>query len=323
VLVTAQLKNIYPDLMYTKYMNDKSKHHSTHYIHRTSYTAQERMVGVFVLSAIAVLVFLLFSTIKSQNIFEEYLVIYGKLNSAEGLSTETIVQISGIEVGKVSAVEITDDNHIMLTMHIYNRFHKLLRSDSKVKVSSLNATIIGKSIIGITAGSHDKPKLAAGSVLDVQESGSVEDVISEAKVILDVINKMVYQVSDVISAVDAEKIASTIDSFEKVAANVKVISDDLNSDRSIVKSLLVDKKLEENITQSMANLKQATGDMKELIQVLKSDVKEVPVVLKNINTVIGETEKTIQATQRIWPISSAMPEKEPGSKTVAPLPAND
>ena len=209
-------------------MNDKNQQQSTHYIHRTSYTAQERMVGVFVLSAIAVLLFLLFSTIKSQNIFEESFVIYGKLNSAEGLSAETIVQISGIEVGKVSVIDITDDNRIMLTMQIYNRFHKLLRTDSKVRVSSLNSTIIGKSIIGITAGSPDMAMLQAGAILDIQESGSVEEVIAEVKVILDVINEMVHEVSGVVSAVDAEKIALTIDSFSQLAANAEIFSQCLN-----------------------------------------------------------------------------------------------
>jgi len=281
------------------------------------------MVGVFVLSAIAVLVFLLFSTIKSQNIFEEYFVIYGKLNSAEGLSTETIVQVSGIEVGKVSAVEITDDNHIMLTMHVYNRFHKLLRTDSKVKVSSLNATIIGKSIIGITAGSPDNPLLQAGAVLNVQESGSVEDVIAEAKKILAVINKMIYEVSGVISVVDAEKIASTIDSFDQVAENIKLFSQRMNSTEGAIGSMLYDKEVKNNLSQSLENMKQATEDMKKLARTLKGDVKDVPVVLKNINTVVGETKKTIEATQRIWPISSALSKKPPKSKTVDPLPAND
>jgi len=304
-------------------MDRRKQHHSTHYIHRITYTTQERMVGVFVLSAIAVLVFLLFSTIKSQNLFEEYFVIYGKLNSAEGLSTETIVQVSGIEVGKVSDIEITDDNHIMLTMHIYNRYHKLLRTDSRVKVSSLNATIIGKSIIGITAGSPDKPLLQADAVLDVQESGSVEDVISEAKKILAVINKMIYEVSGVISAVDAGKISSTIDSFDQMAENIKIFSQRMNSSEGALGAMLYDKNIKENLSQSLANMKRATEDMKVLARTLKGDVKNVPVVLKNINIVVGETKKTIEATQRIWPISSALSKNPAKNKTVDPLPAND
>jgi len=281
------------------------------------------MVGVFVLSAIAVLVFLLFSSIKSQNIFEDYFTIYGKLQSAEGLSTETIVQVSGIEVGKVSAIEITDDNHIMLTMHVFERFHRLLRTDSRVKVSSLNATIIGKSIIEITAGSHDQDMLQAGAILNIQESNSVDDVIAEATIMLEAVKKVVHDVSNVVSAVDADKVASIVDSFNKMAINIDLLSQRINSGQGVVGSLIYDDAMQQNISQSVVNLRQATDELKAMIQLLKNDAREVPVVLENINSMIGETEKTIRATQKIWPISSAMPEKGVKKNTVDPLPAND
>ena len=303
-------------------MNDKKTHHLTHYIHRTSYTSQERMVGVFVLSAIAVLVFLLFSTIKSQNIFEDYFVIYGKLKSAEGLSTETIVQISGIEVGKVAAVDITDDNHIMLTMNIFNRYQRLLRSDSKVKVGGLSSTIIGKSIIVITAGSSDKGLLKAGEVLDVLESSSVEDVISEATVILDVIKQMIHDLSAVVSSVDPQEIASTINSFNNMSKNLESYTQQVNSGKGVLGALVYDDEIKDELAQSVVNLRQITEDLKELSVLLKNDAKQVPAVMNNINSVLGETEKTIQATQKIWPISSAMPDNQT-TKTVNSQPAND
>ena len=303
-------------------MNDKNSRHLTHYIHRTSYTAQERMVGVFVLSAIAVLVFLLFSTIKSQNIFGDYFVIYGKLKSAEGLSTETIVQVSGIEVGKVSAIDITDDNHIMLTMQVFKRFQKLLRQDSKVKVGGLSSTIIGKSIIVITAGSHDKDLLQGGAVLDVVQSSSVEDVISEATAILGVIKKMIHELSGVVSSVDPQQIAATVNSFAEASKSIQSYMHNANSGQGVLGALVYDDKIKNDISLSVVNLKQLTDDLKQLVKLLKQDAGEVPVVLNNINSVISETEKTIQATQKIWPISSAMPAKNI-NYTVNPLPAND
>jgi len=278
---------------------------------------------VFVLSAIAVLVFLLFSSIKSQNIFEDYFTIYGKLQSAEGLSTETIVQVSGIEVGKVSAIEITDDNHIMLTMRVFERFHRLLRTDSRVKVSSLNATIIGKSIIEITAGSHDKDMLKAGAMLDIQESTSVDDVIAEATIMLEAVKKVVHDVSNVVAAVDSDKISSTIDSFNQIAANINLLSRHISSGQGTVGSLVYDDVMQKNLSQSMINLEHATDELKDMVKLLKNDTREVPVVLKNINSVINETEKTIQATQKIWPISSAIPDKGVKKNSVNPLPAND
>jgi len=208
-------------------------------------------------------------------------------------------------------------------MHIYTRFHKLLRTDSRVKVSGLNATIIGKSIIEITAGSHDKDMLQTGAILDVQESASVEDVIAEATLILNVIKTMILDVSNVISAVDAEKIASTVDSFNQMAANIKLYSQRMSSGQGTLGALVYDDDMQKNIFQSIANLKQTTEDLKNLLQLLKSDAREVPVVLKNINSVLGETEKTIQATQRIWPISSAMAEKDAKNNAINPMPAND
>lgn len=304
-------------------MKDKKPHHSTHYIHRTSYSSQERMVGIFVLSAIVVLIFLLFSAIKSKNIFEEHFLIYGKLNSAEGLSTETIVQISGIEVGKVSDIDITDDNHIMLTMQIFNRYHKLLRTDSKIKVSSLNATIIGKSIIGITAGSHNKELLKPGTVLDIQESGSVEDVIVEATAILDVINNMVHEIATIVSAVDPKKISSTIDSLNNMTRSIEQYAERMNSDKGALGMIVHDEALQKNISDSAKNIKQATDQLSQLISALKQNADEVPIVLKSINSVVDETEETIEAAQRIWPISSAINKQNKTDNTVSPLPAND
>lgn len=301
----------------------KSTTKQTHYIHRTSYSFQERIVGVFVLTAIGILVGLLYLTIKNQNLFEEYILIYGKLSSAEGLSRETIVQISGIEVGKVSDVEITDKNDILLTMQIVKRYHRLLRTDSKIKVSSLNATIIGKSIIEITAGSHEQPILKEGSILKIQESSSVEDIIAEATATLETINKVVDDISLAVEAIKPEKIEQTMNAFTDLAVNLEKISAQIESGQGLVGAVLYDEQIKDDIKQSVANVNEATANLKSVIKTLDKDMDQVPVVLKNVNTVISETEQTIQATQRIWPLSTAMPKKEQSSKIVNPLPAND
>lgn len=299
-------------------------HHDVHYIHRISYSTQEKMVGVFVLSAVIVLLFLLFSTIKSQNIFEEQFTVYSKLKSAEGINTETIVQISGIEVGKVSFIEITDDNQILLTMRIFKQFHKLLRTDSKVKVSSLNVAIIGKSIIVITAGSADKDLISEGAILDVLETNSVENIISEAKNMLNDVKQLVGDVSSVVKAVDLEKIALTIDSLHQISDDLSSISQHVTSGKGVVGGLVYSDSMRKDLSLSLSNLQQATKDMMVLVSSLKNDAGEVPAILNHIDEVVGETEKTIQATQRVWPISSAMPVKDASSSTIVnPQPAND
>ncbi len=272
----------------------------------------------------------MFSTIKSQNIFEEHFVIYGKLGSAEGLSKETIVQISGIEVGKVADIDITEENEIKLTMFIYDRYHRLLREDSEIKVSGLNAAIIGKSIIVITAGSYEKPLIKEGAVLPVQKMHSIDDVIVRAKSTIEIINIMIKNLSLIVEAVHPEDIKKTMFSFTEMAASLEKITKRVESGKGVVGAALYNNKMEEDLRSGISNIKQATEDLKNIIQTLETDMQQVPGVINNVDSVINqaektmrETQKTIQATQRIWPISSALPEKDTSNKIVSPMPAND
>lgn len=56
-------------------MQDQNKRTRAHYIHRLSYSAQERLAGTFVLIAIALLVWLLVTSQKTQNLFEEEFIL--------------------------------------------------------------------------------------------------------------------------------------------------------------------------------------------------------------------------------------------------------
>ena len=102
-------------------MNDSNP--KPHYIHRTSYSFQEKLVGSFVLGAAALILILLFSLLRQQNMFEDDFEVYAVLTSAEGLARQTAIKISGIEVGHVSNFEITPNNDIKVTLRIFERYH--------------------------------------------------------------------------------------------------------------------------------------------------------------------------------------------------------
>ncbi|MCW9012814.1 MAG: MlaD family protein [Gammaproteobacteria bacterium] len=301
--------------------NEQTK--ATHYIHRTSYGFQEQLVGAFILVTVGLLLAMLFAQIKSQNIFEEYFVIYGKLSSAEGLSKETIVQISGFEVGHVSAIDITDKNDILLTMNIVKRYHKLLRTDSRIKVSSLNATIIGKSIISITAGSPDLAMIDEGVTLAVQESRSVEDVIAEATETIQTVNSVIEDISNVVAAVEPKKIADTISAFQQLATNIKDMSEHIKTGAGPVGTLIYDDKSSQDFKQGIENLHATTVQINQMVESLNTDVQKIPLMLESINAVIDDTDETIKATQRVWPISSAMSGSDNKQLITDPMPAND
>ena len=58
-----------------------------HYIHRLSYSAQEKLAGSFVLIAVGLLVWLLISSQKTQNLFEDEITLYATMSSIQAVFT--------------------------------------------------------------------------------------------------------------------------------------------------------------------------------------------------------------------------------------------
>ncbi len=297
--------------------------HTSHYIHRTSYSFQEQMVGVFVLTAAVILLVLFFFMIKQQNLFEEYFVIYGKLKTAQGLSTETVIQVSGIEVGYVSAIDITENNDIQATMRIFERYHRLIRQDSEIKVSSLNATLFGKSIIEITVGSPDQAMIDKDSFIRIKETTSIDEVIAEAKEVMNKINGIIDEVYTIVGSFEPEAINQILVSLKDTANNLNQFTMQMNSKESPVGALVNDTEMKDTFKQAVTNLEEATRSMDAFMSKLDTEAGQVPVVMQKIQSAVDETNATIEAAQRIWPISSAINKPAEGQSLINPLPDHD
>jgi phospholipid/cholesterol/gamma-HCH transport system substrate-binding protein len=301
-------------------MNDESRN-KPHYIHRTSYSFQEKLVGIFVLSAAAILIFLLFSLVRQQTLFEEYFEIYGTLKTAEGLGKETVVRVSGVEVGNVSNFEITPNNDIKITLRIFERYHGLIRTDSKIQIGGVGATLFGKSAIEITAGSPDKALIQPGAFLPIQESTSVNDIIAQATTTLKNIDLIVNDVYVLVHNIQPETIGKTLAEIQQASKNIRELTDQINSPNSPIHTVINDPALKTNIQNAGNSLEQATKNFETFAGKLNYDANQVPVILQNIQKAVDETNQTIEATQRIWPISKAIDNSTDHAPLIPPTPA--
>jgi phospholipid/cholesterol/gamma-HCH transport system substrate-binding protein len=290
-------------------MNSESNK-KPHYIHRTSYSFQEKLVGSFVLAAAGLLLLLLFSLLRQQNMFEDHFEVYGVLKSAEGLAKQTAIKISGIEVGHVKNFEITTNNDIKVTLRIFERYHSLLRTDSEIVTGGMGATFFGKTNIEITAGSPDKPLIESGAFIKVQKSNSVDEIIVEAKLALDKINTIIDDVYVIIDNVHPESISNTLLSLQQASKNIEQLTVQINSAQGPLNTVINDEALKKNLQAAGTNLQDATQNFESFSNKLDYDANQIPLIMQKIQSAVDETNTTIQATQRIWPISSAI-EKNP------------
>ncbi len=330
----------------------------SHYIHRMSYSTQERIVGLFVLFGIGMLLVMLFGATKTKDLFEERITLYGLLESAEGITKGTVVKLSGIQVGEVVSIDIAENNNIIATLEILSRFHSLLRKNSVAKVGRLS--VLGRSSIEITAGSSEQPLINNGETLSIEASKSLDELIAQATPVLEKVLSTIERVSDIVAAVDPSKIELTVSSITKATENVALVTAKLESSEGFLGTLINDPNTSADLKSSATSLKQVLEganlrllELKPLIENTNSlSVKAGPILdelpglfsemrgalvqvkgllggleqgpsqssdlLLKVKMLVDDLDKTMKGIQRIWPISSAVGEEEIRDELIKP-----
>ena len=92
--------------------------------------ARDRWVGAFVIGSLGVLLLVTFLLVQRQHIFVERQRYWTLFDDAKGLAVQSPVRISGIEVGKVSAVELTADNKVRVEFSVLRKYANRMVRDS-------------------------------------------------------------------------------------------------------------------------------------------------------------------------------------------------
>ncbi|HET7921510.1 MAG TPA: MlaD family protein, partial [Gammaproteobacteria bacterium] len=185
-------------------MSDEPRKPRTHYIHRLSYSGRERLVGAFVLAAITLLFLALVFNRQTTRYFEKKFELHAYIHNAQGISTDTPVVVSGLDVGNVSALGITSDNRIAITMKILEKFHKLIRADSKAGLSKLS--VLGNTAIEISAGSENQPLIRDGATITLEEPLSVDQILAQVVPVLDNVKATLAQLDEISNRIDPHKV---------------------------------------------------------------------------------------------------------------------
>ena len=305
-------------------MPERRSEPRTHYIHRISYSTQERIVGFFVLVAMFILLGLLLSSGKTKNLFEDYVTIYGELQSVQAVNKEAEVVISGLPAGTVTSVDITDDNKVILTMKILKKYHNLLREDSEAKLSSFNFAVVQKSMIEITTGSSDKALLKDGSTIAINEAFNIKEMIAKIEPIFVSLEDSIKKMNNVLTAIDHEKLEVTLNNMNVLTTDIRNITQHMVEAKGLMGSMIYGKEMETNVKSIAVNMVDVTKELRIMMKQVNKQIADMPELVNKIGPLLKEADKTIKASQRIWPLSTAIGENNESSDTLtSPSPAND
>ncbi len=233
------------------------KSSKVHYIHSLSYSARDRLVGGFVLVALLIVLGLFASKVKSLKILDRVVHYQTFMKNAQGISPETIVNISGIDVGRVTDIKVSDNNKINIHFFVYKNFQDLVRTDSTGEVSKL-------SLVG------DKDYLT----------------IAEITPALKKFATLVDNLSQVIDAIDPKVLKDSSQNLQTVLTDLRSLSDHVVGGKGSLGRFFYDKKQEQSIANSLLLLEKTLAG-------LSQRVNETQPMLANVNKLVVESKRTL------------------------------
>lgn len=317
-------------------MAEKDK---VHYIHGMSYTARERLVGTFVLIAIAMVFLVLVFNKQTARFFAPKFTLHAVMSDAQGISTDTPVMVYGLNVGTVTALNLSPDNRIAVTMEILEKFHRLIRTDSVADISKLS--VIGNAAIEIKPGSPDKPMVENDATIVLQEPLSMDQMMAQVAPVLVDVKATLAQINTLSHSVDPNDLNQVVKNLAAVTANLKAITGPFASAEgtantaAAMQSLAATlKETQERIAEMqplIKNANAASADMPALISQSRKLVTQLNTTMGTVNyqiqalpdlvvrtrQILDDTDATLQAVQNTWPISSSVAKKP--DATITPV----
>ncbi|HLW73639.1 MAG TPA: MlaD family protein [Gammaproteobacteria bacterium] len=295
-----------------------------HYIHRLNYTARERLVGVFVLVAVLILIFILSYNEQTRRFFEPKFTVHAYISDATGVSKDTPVMVYGLNVGKVTDLNLSPDNRIAVTMELLERFHRLIRTDSTAEISKLS--VIGNAAITIKPGSTDKPMVANGAEIPMLQPMSVDQMMSQVSPVLVDVKSTLAQINDLSHSIDPKDLHALVNNLATVSANLKTITGQFADSHAVESLAATLKETQARVAELqplIKNANAASADMPVLLAQTRKLVTQLNTTMGTVNyqmqslpdlvvrtrQVLDQVDSTLQAIQNTWPISSSVAKK--------------
>jgi phospholipid/cholesterol/gamma-HCH transport system substrate-binding protein len=152
-------------------------------------------------------------------------------NYAEGIKPDSIVKLSGIEIGRVENIRFlyNPDTRVELTL-LLNRNAKV-HEDSVAFIST--SGIVGDAFLGLTPGAPDKPFVKNGDAIASEDPVEMRKLMKRADAIADNLDKTLIEFKGLTQGINTavtdnkSKLDNMVANLEQTTANFKEFSEDI------------------------------------------------------------------------------------------------
>lgn len=250
----------------------------------------EIRVGFFVFLGLSLLcaMIIMFGFRNIQFIRDTYR-LTAVFSFTNGIIVGAPVRFSGVDVGKVKAIEFSKDpeNAVYLYMDIRNGV--VIRKDARLIVNSLG--ILGEKYLEFIPRSSTTEPMLEGEKIKGEEPLPLNDVVSEA----------LNLISDVRAIMSETFNESTRENIRLTIRNIRDLTDKENqlTFRRSLKNLsrLTGKKTQSEVHSALTGFDSATAAVRSLIEDHREDVNDIFTRIKSMSTAFDEISNKLNTAQ--------------------------
>ncbi|OHD57504.1 MAG: hypothetical protein A2Y33_05915 [Spirochaetes bacterium GWF1_51_8] len=285
-----------------------------------TFKSAQKAVASFIIIAIFLLITMLILIGKGSDLFERKSVFYTFLNKGYGLQAGTAIKYKDFVVGKITGIDLQDNDTIRVDIMILEKYQRLMEKDCVIKVAS---ALLGGASLELL--SHPDKNLTnnllSGSLLlssDMEQgqtimtqyigspTGGADELMVKVGDVLDMINNMepvlystLLNVRDMstsfkeimggLAGTDktlvSDKLIGILDDVRNMTTGLKNIMTEIDQKKNSIGALIYDNKKLYTYIESMAN--NADQTMKK-VDTIFSELKGMPSDLKQILLLLKE-----------------------------------
>jgi phospholipid/cholesterol/gamma-HCH transport system substrate-binding protein len=270
-----------------------------HYSHRLSQTRLHQIVGWFVLVPLLVLVGVLVLVAQSEHLFEEKYHMTTLFSESFGLKPGKQVMLLGIQIGKVTKVEVTEQNDALVTLEILKKYKEKIRQNSIATIGK-SGGFVGEPQIEITVGNRDKPAVEEGGHIEAEEPFNVAELMQEIKPLVDHVKKTLVQVEEITGGVhQAVKTGNeTLVHVREASTRLPAVLENVKETAATIREAALS--TSEQLPAILAGVRGSVDRAGEAVKDVKTTTARLPAVVDsvqdsvdNVKAITGDLRKTV------------------------------
>lgn len=139
-------------------------------------SSQQIKLGIFVVVGTILLIAALYFIGNRQNLFTKNIHLFAEFENVNGLQLGNNVRYSGINVGTVGKIEMTDSSKIIVQMMIEEKTGKYIRKDAIAAIASDG--LVGSMVVNILPGKLNLPHVVSGDTIPTYKRIGTDDMLS-------------------------------------------------------------------------------------------------------------------------------------------------